>query len=202
MKYKPTYLASLAVSVLSLFAIICPSAQGSYIATLDEVGSNVVGTGSGSLDVTSLTLFFNFIDQARTIPMGADLLLGPSTVQGFGGAAGISGPTSFGSGLGMLANTGAGNFVGVNGHFSELFVPLGYTSGTALGVSTATWSQATFASLGLTPGTYIWTWGSGMHADSFTLQIGPAGVPDAGSTVSLLGSALLGLAALRRKLAY
>jgi hypothetical protein len=34
----------------------------------------------------------------------------------------------------------------------------------------------------------------------FTLIIGGAGVPDGGSTVSLLGCALLGLAALRRKL--
>jgi len=38
---------------------------------------------------------------------------------------------------------------------------------------------------------------------NFTLQIGSvgvAGIPDGGSTVSLLGFALLGLAALRRKL--
>ena len=56
------------------------------------------------------------------------------------------------------------------------------------------------ASLGLTPGTYEWTWGTGMDADSFTLQIGPAGVPDTGSTLSLLSFASLGLVALRRKL--
>jgi len=54
-------------------------------------------------------------------------------------------------------------------------------------------------SLGVTPGTYTWTWGTGVHADSFTINAG-VGVPDAGSTVSLLGFALLGLAALRRKL--
>jgi hypothetical protein len=35
---------------------------------------------------------------------------------------------------------------------------------------------------------------------SFTLQIGSVGVSDGGSTVSLLGCALLGLTALRRKL--
>jgi VPDSG-CTERM motif len=35
---------------------------------------------------------------------------------------------------------------------------------------------------------------------AFTLNGGPAGVPDAGSTLSLLGFASLGLVALRRKL--
>jgi hypothetical protein len=60
-----------------------------------------------------------------------------------------------------------------------------------------TFDNATFASLGVTPGTYEWTWGAGAN-QNFTLQIGA--VPDGGSTVSLLGCALLGLAALRRKL--
>jgi hypothetical protein len=62
-----------------------------------------------------------------------------------------------------------------------------------------TFNNATFASLGMTPGTYEWTWGDGAN-QRFTLRIGAAGVPDGGSTVSLLGFALLGLAALRRKL--
>ena len=78
-------------------------------------------------------------------------------------------------------------------------LPVGYLSNDPLS-SSATWTAATFASLGLTPGTYEWTWGTGMDADSFTLQIGPAGVPDTGSTLSLLSFASLGLVALRRKL--
>ena len=62
-----------------------------------------------------------------------------------------------------------------------------------------TFNSATFASLGVTPGTYVWTWGTGLENQNFTLQIGPAGVPDAGSTLPLLGFASLGLVALRRK---
>jgi hypothetical protein len=82
---------------------------------------------------------------------------------------------------------------------NELNVPQGYVSGTALSGS-ATWNNATFASLGVTPGTYVWSWGNGLPNQNFTLIIGGAGVPDGGSTVSLLGFGLLGLAALRRKL--
>ena len=63
-------------------------------------------------------------------------------------------------------------------------------------------NNTTVANLGVTPGTYVWTWGAGAD-QRFTLQIGSVGVPgvpDGGSTVALLGCALLGLAALRRKL--
>jgi hypothetical protein len=42
--------------------------------------------------------------------------------------------------------------------------------------------------------------GTGLPNQNFTLIIGGAGVPDGGSTLSLLGFALFGLAALRRKL--
>ena len=63
-----------------------------------------------------------------------------------------------------------------------------------------TFDNATFASLGVTPGTYEWTWGTGLRNQNFTLIIGGAGVPDGGSTVSLHGFGLLGLASLQRKL--
>jgi hypothetical protein len=100
----------------------------------------------------------------------------------------------------MLATTGTGDIVGIGG--VQLLVPFGYVSGTVLSGS-ATYNNATFSSLGVTPGTYFWTWGTGARTganQNFMLQIRAAGVPDGGSTVSLLGSALLGLAALRRRL--
>ena len=78
-------------------------------------------------------------------------------------------------------------------------MPQGYVSGAALSNS-MTFNNATFASLGVTPGTYVWTWGTGLPNQNFTLIIGGVGVPDGGSTVSLLGFGLLGLAVLRRKL--
>jgi hypothetical protein len=53
---------------------------------------------------------------------------------------------------------------------------VGYVSGHAL-ADTMTFDNTTFTGLGVTPGTYEWTWGSGLTADSFTLQIGPVAVP-------------------------
>jgi len=100
----------------------------------------------------------------------------------------------------MEASAGSGDLVGLR-HRNDpgLLVPRGYVSGAPLS-SSATWNNATFASLGVTPGTYEWTWGTGLPNQNFTLIIGRAGVPDGGSTVSLLGFSLLGLATLRRKL--
>jgi VPDSG-CTERM motif len=89
--------------------------------------------------------------------------------------------------------------VGIYKVLDYVVVPTDYVSGTALS-DTAAWLGKTFATLGVTPGTYVWTWGTGLPNQNFTLIIGRAGVPDGGSTVSLLGFGLLGLAALRRKL--
>jgi hypothetical protein len=54
-------------------------------------------------------------------------------------------------------------------------VPVGYVFGTPLGTSTDTWNGATFASLGVTPSTYKWTWETGADADSTIRQDCPSG---------------------------
>ena len=63
-----------------------------------------------------------------------------------------------------------------------------------------TFNNTTFASLGADAGHLRVDLGDWSERENVTLQIGPAGVPDAGSTLSLLGFASLGLVALRRKL--
>ena len=78
----------------------------------------------------------------------------------------------------------AGAGILVSGGF--LVVPLGYVSGAPL-LDTSTYNNSTFASLGITPGTYTWTWGSGVDADSFIINAGPTGsVPDSGRSLLLL----------------
>jgi len=78
-----------------------------------------------------------------------------------------------------------------------VLVPQGYVSGDALSDS-MTFTGSTFADLGVTPGTYVWTWGTGHDADSFTLQIGPTSVPEPAS-LALLSAGLVGLGLIRRK---
>ena len=62
----------------------------------------------------------------------------------------------------FFANTGSGDFVGIFVLNGNLAVPQGYVSGTALSDS-MTFNNATFASLGVTPGPYVWSWGTGQR---------------------------------------
>ena len=69
----------------------------------------------------------------------------------------INGPEGFGSSIFTRASFGSGDRVGII-RTLDVVVPSGYVSGTALS-SSATWNSATVASLGVTPGTYVWSWG-------------------------------------------
>jgi hypothetical protein len=56
--------------------------------------------------------------------------------------------------------------------------------------ATDTYAGQTISSLGLTPGTYTWTWGTGAHADSLTVQIGPAAIPEPSTAIIALSGAV------------
>src|SRR5262249_40797240 len=184
-----------AVAVTSLFSVRPAQA---FTITLEQIGSNVVATGTGAINLTGLT----FAGGAAIGGGGVQASTGQKITGAAGGArayTGLNGPRSFGSGGLFDASTSSGDLFGrfPTQFGGPLFVPEGYTSGDPL-TNSMTFNNATFASLGLTPGTYTWTWGTGLLNQNFTLIIGRAGVPDGGSSVSLLGFALLGLAALRR----
>jgi len=87
---------------------------------------------------------------------------------------GVTGPATFGNGGEFDTNLGSGDFVGIGGlgQFPGIVVPHSYTGGPLSG--SATWNNATFASLGVTPGTYVWTWGTGLPDQNVTLIIGRA----------------------------
>jgi hypothetical protein len=158
-----------------------------YTVMLEEVGPNVVATGSGALNVTGLTFFGSSISASWIVPYHSDIELGaqtypysgPFNVDGYSPVA-ISGPNSFGSSVGVVSSSGTGLQVGIgvsgNASTADILVPVGYVSGTFM-MSSATFDNQSFASLGVTPGTYVWTWGDGPN-QGFTLDIvSPTGLP-------------------------
>jgi PEP-CTERM motif len=69
-------------------------------------------------------------------------------------------------------------------------------------MDTATFNDATFASLGVSPGAFVWSLGSSASDDTFTLDIiAPAAVPEPSSFLLLAGAlaGLITLAATRRR---
>lgn len=190
---------SLLCGLAALTALAAPqAAHASVLLTLLESGSNVAGTGSGTINTTALTLSNTGTGTAGVAGNLGFTRVGPNTSTSLDIYSGITGPTSFGSSGLISASSGSGNLIGVRGGNNTIFVSTGYVSSAALSGS-ATWASASFASLGLTPGTYTWNWGAGPTADSLTLQIGPSGggaAPEPG-TLALL--ALGGVCAFARR---
>jgi hypothetical protein len=191
MTTRAIYLATAAILALGAFA--APGAQAGYVVTLEEVGSNVVATGSGPIDLTGLNFVGSGANVAFMFPALGTIVTGPAIGTGEDGYEPISGPASFGSGSQTFASSGSGDYVGILNFEVTVLVPHGYVSDSPLS-DTSTYDNQTFASLGMTPGVYESTWGAGAN-QNFTLVIGASPVPDPSTwTMMLIGFAGLGYA--------
>ncbi|WP_165227459.1 PEP-CTERM sorting domain-containing protein [Aquisphaera insulae] len=203
-----TYVTRL-IAASTLFAITFGGwAHAGYVVNIVESGGNVVATGSGTINTTDLSITVNGGNSWDPVigPSEGFALLGAPRSRGDGYVGdgnfqGIDGPSSFGSGsVRVDADSGTGDDIGIAGGPSpSLYVALDLDFGSELH-SSATWVGQTFASLGLTPGTYTWTWGTGANADFFTVNIGAASVPEPSSLLLAVGGlGTVGLAARARR---
>lgn len=187
---------------LALLAV--GQAHAAYTVELREVGGNVVATGSGTIVHPPVAGPTSLGTQSavRGAGLGAIFSIGgaPLTANLVDAYDGLTGPSTIGTSVALTAaDVASGDMVRLDAS-GRLFVPPMHISGGGLS-SSSTWTGATFASLGLTPGTYRWTWGTGPTADAFTLNIGPvAAAPVAIPTLSEWGllatSAALALGAV------
>ena len=190
---------------LTLFVGICP-ARAIFILTAEQTPAGVTMTGKGTIDRTGLAYGYSSSAYGSIAAGDGQIYVGSqfsNNVDYFGGA---SGPAAFGP---PPANPGADNRIFAD-HSTGSIVGLRILSTGYIALPAAFpdrpliyqlsgasyYYGATFDSLGFTPGTYTYTWGSGAHADSFVIT---SNVPEAGSTLALLGLVMVGIVAVRSK---
>ena len=181
---------NLLLTVGIALGVAAPSiSEAAVVITIEQVGDNVVTTGDGTIDTKDLVRERAVNDGNAYIgPNSASVDVGASG--GFRGWQGASGPEAFGAGDGGTPDVSSGDLFGIE-FGDQIDLPSSYTSDSPLSGS-ATYDNATFASLGLTTGVYVYSWGSGANADSLTVDVGVAPVPEP-STWAMLLIGVIGL---------
>ena len=151
-----------------------PPIQGLFI-TMQEVGPDVVLSGSGSVNLSSLTSQgILTINTTFINPISGVYGLGTTGggVEFFSGVT-LSSYPSFGSGTGVDGNSSTGDLFGIR-EFGVM-VPYPYM-GTNLN-GTATFTGTTLTTLGVNTGTYLVQWGISGASETITFNILPPLTP-------------------------
>lgn len=126
----------------ALLVLGVADSRADVIVTIEEVGSDVVASGAGSIDLSGLTQINTVATSTGIAAATAELFLGPSTQNGNPAPTvdvyqTVSGPASWGSGNQFVRiDSGTGDTFGVSirGTDLALVVPENYSSGGALSV--------------------------------------------------------------------
>jgi MYXO-CTERM domain-containing protein len=204
-KTQTAHATALGAALLIGFGLWVQPAQAAYTLTIQPNLTGVTATGAGSINFYGLALYGNELDSSLIAASGGAVIIGPATPTSDTYYSGIAEPdVAFEMGGEFFSASGGGAIVGL-GTFLQtsggvIAVPQGYVSGTPLGTTTATWTDATISGLGLAPGAYVWSWGSGATADSFTLDIvADAGAVPEAATWAMMLLGLAGLAVVRTR---
>ena len=187
-----------AVSV-SLSAMAIPAvADAAVTINITNVGSDVVATVSGSLDLTGLTAEYSFSSVEFAI-RGSPTFVGTGSVsQPVISFSGFTGPLSIGPGTNVVyADSSEGGIFAFNGGsygFPLVFVVPSFVSGSSL-TGSSTFLGASLASLGLTSGQYVYT----STADRITFNVGAAVPAPAAWILMTAGFGLVGGAMRTRR---
>lgn len=172
--------------VLIVSFLVPQPSQGAVLLRVEQVGSDVQVSGSGSALTTELIGTGSTFSWTSALT-DAQIYAGPLAINdgNVNLYSGVVGPLVFGGDPGVyelpdLAGS-VGDLFGINANdgngFPQLVLPAGYISGTSLS-GTSSFPNLSLAQIGLTPGQVsTWSWGSGANADSLRLEVVPAPAP-------------------------
>ncbi len=177
---KSTYLAVLVVLLSPIVA------NAVLIINVNEVGSDVVFSTTGSLDLTGASFLGGIGYADGFIPGGANWYIASGVGSSVDNYALTSFDGPFGTSLTFFSSpssvSGDDFFIwGNGGNIEQVGVPVGYVSLTSI-TSGMVFSGATIAGFTMIPGTYNY----GLPSDNIILNIGQVAVPEPG-TLALLG---------------
>lgn len=189
--------------IAGLFFVSSFSTHAGVIINVEQSLGDVLFSGTGTIDLTGISPTTTGGGGSLIDPSGSQFGTGIGLYQNVTGDANsivfpyLTNPGAFGPGgwSGGLPVSSVGDIFGVLSTFTNrVRLDDDYVSGAALSFQT-TFIGQTFATLGLTPGTYQWT----TLNDTITLNIpGQVQVP-APATLGLLSIGLVGVAANRRR---
>jgi hypothetical protein len=186
------------------------AARAAYTITVTQTSGSVTAVGSGSLDLSGLSFQSSGSTQINGTVFPDQGLLIIGTGGNVSSYVKVNGPYSLGPGIsGLNPSAATGDQVGIYAAVDELIVPLNYESGAAL-TSSSTFTGSTLSSLGLTPGTYTYSWAPVLsREDAITAAVGdsltinvvtPAATPvPEPASLALLAMPLAVLGFLRRR---
>lgn len=170
------------------------SPVSTFTITIDQVGNDVVVTGSGTINESGLVAGTAVIAQGGINPANGFLGIGSASSAFATSFSGLSTATiTTGSGSFVSPSSGSGTLVAMSVSAGYLYLPTDYVSGDTLN-DTETFANTTIAALNLVPGDYTLSWSNG----SVLVSIEGAAVPEP-STIAMLAAPLMLAGAVRRR---
>lgn len=162
-------------ALLAALAMTAGAAQAAVTFNIQEVGGNVVATGSGAINTTGLTVaatanYSKFINGGN-----GGVIVGSGLIDSVKYTNAATSFQSFGTTTNFVfASSSTGDEFGLHlADQNSIFLPVGYVSNTAL-AGALTINGATLASLNLTPGSYLVRL---VNGDSITVNVGGVSAP-------------------------
>lgn len=184
-------------SLLTSIMILGPlftGANGAIVMNIVESNGDVVAsTSGGTLDLSSLVYYGTSNAGGVVNPEYGGFRIGSGGFDLYAGGALQKG--ILGTGSHTFSTFDTGSSVGFSGLLPGVSVPEGYVSGNPIDPASSTWQSESLQSLGLSSGSYLFSWGTGQNADSITLRV----IPEP-SAVLLAGLGAIGLFSARRRI--